>query len=259
MKVTAILGTPRKKGDCFSTIKMIEKSFNKVEETQIEYIFLSNLELGFCKSCHLCYTKGEEYCPNLSVTSELLNKMMESDIVIFASPVYEQHVTALMKNFYDNFAFMFHRPRFFEKKAILVSSTGGSGLKETLDYMKMCAIGWGFQIAGVVGVCGPTLKRDSVYREEVQRKIDSLVEKVCCNKKAASPSLFQIAMFRAMQLKAQKSSEKKNIEYEYWQERGWFHQHYYTEDKMGLFKRIFSIMMSNIMKKIINFRVYMIK
>lgn len=258
MKITAILGSPRKKGDCFSTIEMIEKSFNRIDETHIDYVFLSETGLGFCKSCLMCYSKGEQYCPNKAVTSVLLEKMLESDIVIFASPVYEQHVTALMKNFYDNFSFMFHRPRFFEKKAILVSSTGGSGLKGTLDYMKMCAIGWGFQIAGVVGVCGHTLKADDTYRNDVQKKIDSLVYRIYSNKKAV-PSLYQLAMFRAMQVKAIRSHEKKNVEYEYWKERGWLQKNYYTDEKINVFKKIYSAFIGSIMKKLISSKIIMIK
>lgn len=258
MKITAILGSPRKKGDCFNVIEMIGKSFNRVDETQIEYIYLNDIGLGFCKSCLLCYTKGEQYCPHKEVTTMLLNKMLESDVVVFASPVYEQHVTALMKNFYDNFSFMFHRPRFFDKKAILVSSTGGSGLKETLDYMKMCAIGWGFQIAGTVGVCGATLKTDGSYKEEVQKNIDGLIDGIFKNKETA-PSLYQLAMFRAMQFKALRSAEKKNVEYEYWKERGWLEKRYYTNVKINLFKKVYSRIIGNVMKKLINSRLIIIK
>lgn len=46
MKVTAILGSPRKKGDCFNVIEMLQRSFNRVEETQIDYIYLNDIELG---------------------------------------------------------------------------------------------------------------------------------------------------------------------------------------------------------------------
>nr|WP_314465487.1 hypothetical protein [uncultured Clostridium sp.] len=41
----------------------------------MEYVFLRDFDLGL-----------------------LLEKMMDSNIVIFACPVYEQHVTAFMKN-----------------------------------------------------------------------------------------------------------------------------------------------------------------
>ncbi|MDW2797700.1 flavodoxin family protein [Clostridium boliviensis] len=258
MKVTAILGSPRKKGDCFNVIEMLQKSFNRVEETQIDYIYLNDIELGFCKSCLLCYTKGEQYCPHKEVTTMLLNKMLECDVVIFASPVYEQHVTALMKNFYDNFSFMFHRPRFFHKRAILVSSTGGSGLKETLSYMKMCAIGWGFQIAGTVGVCGATLKTDEAYKQNVQNNINHLVNNLFKNKES-TPTLYQLAMFRAMQSKALGSSKKKDISFEYWKEHGWFEKEYYTNAKISLFKKIYSRFIRKIMKKLITTKLMIIR
>lgn len=252
MKITAIIGSPRKNGDCFKTIKMLESSFNRISETQVDYVFLRDLDLGFCKSCLLCYTKGEQYCPHNQITGLLLEKMSDSDIVIFASPVYEQHVTALMKNFYDNFSFMFHRPRFFGKKAILLSSTGGSGLKETLSYMKMTAIGWGFDIAGVVGVCGASLSTDENYKMNVQSKIDRLVDKIYKDKKQDQPSLYQLAMFRAMQCKAIKAAQKKNVEYNYWLERGWLEKNYYTSRKIGLARQIYSGFLKHVMKKSMN-------
>lgn len=258
MKVTAISGSPRKKGDCFNVIGMLEKSFNRVERMQIEYINLNDLGLGFCKSCLLCYTKGEQYCPQKAVTSMLLTKMLESDVVIFACPVYEQHVTALMKNFYDNFSFMFHRPRFFDKKAILVSSTGGTGLKGTLDYMKMNAMGWGFQIAGMVGVCGDTLKTDSGYREEVQKNLDHMVDGLY-QKKELSPSFYQLALFRAMQSKAFGGAKKKDIAYEYWKERGWLEKRYYTNVKISLIKKAFSGIVGKSMRKMMGGKVLLVK
>lgn len=258
MKITAILGSPRKKGDCFNVIEMIQTSFNRVEETRIEYIYLNDIGLGFCKSCLLCYTKGEQICPHKEVTTMLLNKMQESDVVIFASPVYEQHVTALMKNFYDNLSFMFHRPRFFNKRAILVSSTGGSGLKGTLSYMKMCAIGWGFQIAGTIGVCGTTLKTDETYKEQVQKNINHLVDDLFKSKQTA-PSLYQLAMFRAMQSKALVSAKKKDISFEYWKERGWFEKEYYTNAKISLFKKVYSRFIGKLIKKMINSKLMIIR
>jgi multimeric flavodoxin WrbA len=258
MKVTAILGSPRKKGDCAHVIGMIEKSFNQKEPTQVDFVYLNEIGLGFCKSCLLCYTKGEQFCPHKEVTLMLLDKMLGSDVVIFSSPVYEQHVTALMKNFYDNFSFMFHRPRFFDKKAIIVSSTGGSGLKETLGYMKMCAIGWGFQVAGTVGVCGATLKTDDSYKAQVQNRIDHLVAGIFKNEETA-PSLYQLAMFRAMQFKALHAAQKKTPEYVYWQERGWLDKGYYTDAKISFLKKMYSRMIEQVMKKMISNRVIVVK
>ena len=179
MKITAIIGSPRKNGDCFNTIKMLESSFNRISETQVDYVFLKDLDLGFCKSCLLCYTKGEQYC-------------------------------------------------------------------------QMTAIGWGFDIAGVVGVCGSSLSTDEKYKMDVQSRIDKLVDKICKNKKEGQPSLYQLAMFRAMQCKAIKSAQKKNVEYNYWLERGWLDKNYYTSKKIGLARKIYSEFLKHVMRKMMN-------
>ena len=45
----------------------------------------------------------------------LIEKMMASDGIVFASPNYSFHVSATMKMFLDRLGFVFHRPRFFGK------------------------------------------------------------------------------------------------------------------------------------------------
>lgn len=251
MKVTAVLGSPRKKGDCFHVLQMMEQSFEKAGSVEMEYLYLNDLALGFCKSCLLCYKKGEQYCPHKEITTMLLDKMLASDVVIFACPVYEQQVTALMKNFYDNFSFLFHRPRFFGKKAIIVSSTGGSGLKGTLNYMKMNAIGWGFQIAGEIGVCGNTLKTDRQYQETVQKNIDQITGHLKQSREP-SPSFYQLALFRAMQKKAAAGAGKDDLAYAYWKNHGWFHKMYYTDARIGFFKTMYSRILAHLMKHFIS-------
>jgi multimeric flavodoxin WrbA len=48
--------------------------------------------------------------------------MHAADGVIFATPVYVMNVSALMKTFIDHFSYIYHRPRFFDKKALLLST-----------------------------------------------------------------------------------------------------------------------------------------
>jgi multimeric flavodoxin WrbA len=48
--------------------------------------------------------------------------MMKSDGVVFASPNYSFHVSAIMTTFLDRLGFVFHRPRFFGKTSTSVDS-----------------------------------------------------------------------------------------------------------------------------------------
>lgn len=86
-----------------------------------------------------------------------------------------------------------------------------------------------------------------------------MADKICNNKGADTPFLYQLAMFRAMQFKALKSSGKKNVEYRYWQERGWLQKDYYTNEKINVFKRIYSKILKSVMKRLINARLIISK
>jgi multimeric flavodoxin WrbA len=50
--------------------------------------------------------------------------MMNADGIIFVSPAYANNVTGLMKNFIDRFAYVGHRPNFFNQCPMLVATTG---------------------------------------------------------------------------------------------------------------------------------------
>nr|WP_292376791.1 NAD(P)H-dependent oxidoreductase [Methanosarcina sp. UBA411] len=67
-------------------------------------------------------TEGKDHCPLKDESSVLEQKMHAADGVIFATPVYVMNVSALMKTFIDHFSYIYHRPRFFDKKALLLST-----------------------------------------------------------------------------------------------------------------------------------------
>jgi len=73
-------------------------------------------------------------------------EMLNADGLIFVSPVYAHHVTALMKNFIDRFAYVLHRPCFLDKAALIISTTELTGLEDVLDYLEFAARLWGFHV-----------------------------------------------------------------------------------------------------------------
>ncbi|GLI46784.1 hypothetical protein MBOURGENBZM_15760 [Methanoculleus bourgensis] len=78
--------------------------------------------------------------------------MHNADGVIFATPVYGLAVTGLMKTFIDRFSYIFHRPRFFDKRALLLTTTGLLGEKDVLRYLDTVAGIWGFDVVSRVGI-----------------------------------------------------------------------------------------------------------
>ncbi len=73
--------------------------------------------------------------------------MMASDAVIFASPVYTNHISGIMKDFFDRISYFAHRPAYFGKQAMIMSVAAGFGAENSTDYMKGIASVFGFTIA----------------------------------------------------------------------------------------------------------------
>jgi multimeric flavodoxin WrbA len=88
-------------------------------------VFVSDYRLQLCLGCKQCFVKGEAYCPLKDDDRDvLLQKMEQSDGIVFATPTYAFGVAARMKNLFDRLAFIDHRPRFFGKASIAIVTQG---------------------------------------------------------------------------------------------------------------------------------------
>ena len=62
MKILAILSSPRKK-NTYRAVQAIETLHKQTCDCDYEYLFLHKTDLKGCVGCHLCLTRGEEFCP----------------------------------------------------------------------------------------------------------------------------------------------------------------------------------------------------
>jgi multimeric flavodoxin WrbA len=94
MKVVAIVGSPRKHGNteilASHTLKAIAE-----EGIETELIPLAGKEINPCDACMACEDSGE--CIIEDDFLPVLNKMIEADGIILASPVYFGSCSALLK------------------------------------------------------------------------------------------------------------------------------------------------------------------
>lgn len=107
MKVVAIVGSPRKNGNTEILASHALKSIAE-EGIETELISLSGKEIKPCNSCMACQKNGE--CIIKDDFPPILNKMIERDGIILASPVYFGSCTALLKALMERAGFI-SRPR----------------------------------------------------------------------------------------------------------------------------------------------------
>ena len=101
MKITCFNSSPRK--DKGNTHIICEEFLKGAREAgaDTDYIFLSDKTIHHCKGCFYCWKKGKGKCTIDDDMSNLLEKFINSDIVVMATPLYVDNVSGIMKNFID--------------------------------------------------------------------------------------------------------------------------------------------------------------
>jgi multimeric flavodoxin WrbA len=237
-KILVISGSPRPTGNTYKITKLIEEQVAGMGDVQFEYLILKKLNLKYCQGCLVCMKKGEERCPCRDDSIMLRDKMLAADGIIFISPVYVHTVSALMKNFYDRFAYMCHQPRFRDKAAMFIVTTDLTGGKETLEYMRFPAFTWGFKMCTDVEVVYPGFKNGGNYREKVLNQITQAAKDFYSALISDDRNILfrELMFFNLMKTKVTLHKDFLPEDYHYWQSQGWLSQDFYTNKNIPKFK-----------------------
>jgi len=98
MKVLGIFGSPRRGGN---TDLLLEEALKGAQEegAKVERLYLSDYTITPCKECHGCDNTGS--CVVLDDMQKIYPRLLEADVVIFASPIFFYGVTAWAKALID--------------------------------------------------------------------------------------------------------------------------------------------------------------
>ncbi len=257
MKVLAVQGSPHR-GNTYRRVEAFGEALAGHPNIQFEHIELWKLDLEGCRGCFACFLKGREVCPIEDDGQMLLEKIRESDAVVFASPVYSMSISYLMKTFVDRFAFLFHRPEFFGKYAVGLAVTGGAGLSETLKYISMFSGSWGFEWLGElkfkdppVGVDLPAFRVPEDRTEEVAERLVSALEE----QQPVKPGFGDLMNFHIMRAIYARMADFLPEDHCYWKENGWLDKgrKYFPENsRVGYFKPVIPRLVGFVMGKMID-------
>jgi len=116
---------------------MIDKLLKLDNNIKFDLITAGDVNIQPCKGCWSCMRLGKCPLDKLDDMAFLKEKMLDSDFIIWGSPVYAMQVSGQMKVFLDRLASWYHTFRLAGKPGITVSTTAGAGLDEVHEYLKL--------------------------------------------------------------------------------------------------------------------------
>lgn len=231
MKILIVHGSPRKNG--FSStvaLSLAKKLVERNQNSEINNIYLIDDNIPYCKGCFTCVEKGIEKCPQSEIVLSYRDKLVESDVIILASPVYISHASGLMKVFSDHFASIAcaHRPEpsMFKKIGVVISTATGAGNKSTIKDLEDITLSWGIPVTYKLSYFAKTRLWED-RSEKLDNKIVKDIEKISnkiehtTNKKRIflKPKIW--FSYKISLLFVKKFSNVK-LDYDYWKNNGWF-------------------------------------
>lgn len=97
-KVLILSGSPRKDGNSDILCDQFAKGACDGGHT-VEKIRVAEKNIGYCKACYACKSTGK--CAIDDDMAEILQKMIDADVIVLASPVYFYSIDAQLKTLID--------------------------------------------------------------------------------------------------------------------------------------------------------------
>ena len=241
MKYIVINGSPRKK-NTWKVVKQVMKNL----DSEIEEVHLSKEKILMCNGCSKCIIDGENKCPHFDIINPIVEKLKAADGIIISSPVYAMNVSGILKNLLDHTAYFYHRPEFFTKKAMVIVTTAGAGHNNVAKYLDETLRQWGVnKVYKLAFTCGGKDPLDI-------KKIDKLTlkfKKDTESKKMHSPKIGDIIFYNVWKVMALKE-DGIPADVHFWQNTGLIKYDFSPEVNLGIFKKIFSKLMFNFLKRV---------
>ena len=161
MKIAILNGSPRKE----NTAAMIEAFREGAEEAghEVEVLHVGKMKINGCLACEYCHTKGEGKCIQKDDLEKIMPAYLESDMVVFASPIYYFAPTAQLEAAWQR-VYCIGKPAKTTKAALLLSS--GSGAYDAAIAQYKAFTGYvGIQDMGVCNATGDENKSEAKLAE----------------------------------------------------------------------------------------------
>lgn len=221
IKIFGFIGSPlKKRSNTYTLTKMmIDKLLEKNGDIEYTLLTSGDVNIKSCDGCWSCMTHGPCPLDKKDDMAFLKEKMLESELIIWGSPVYAMHVSGHMKAFLDRLANWYHTLRLAGKPGVTVSTTAGSGLEEVHQYLHLL-----FSVAGIkrihsldtYGTLPGTIVDPESASKSAEKAAYEIYPFINGEKRIKSDKWLEYS-FQAMKDKVMNKGTL-NADYEYWKE-----------------------------------------
>ncbi len=206
LKVLTILGSPHNKKS--NTRALVEDFVDDVAAAGLplehQVISLGRKQVLPCKGCWDC--TNQKPCPvsKKDDLEEIKAAMLACDMLILASPVYTNGVSAQMKAFFDRLFTWCHIFPLLGKYSLSACTTGNDGHKETGYFLEKMLATYGTSSFGTLCSTGAFVSGEFPKREHARTKHAKLarrVAKTVLNNTPLPANRLQRQMFKVMKRK----------------------------------------------------------
>ena len=224
MKILTIMGTQHK-GNTRAITELFLNEF-KDEKNEFDEIVLPNDFHEICYGCANCILKGEDKCPHFSLVNPMIEKIEKADLIIIATPIFGMSCSSALKALLDHLAYIWlvHRPKesMFNKVGLIITSAGGSGVKDTVKLVKNNMFYWGIPTIYNYGVT--TMKMGGNYidyknKDKIKKQVENKSNKIkrsLKNRKVGLKTKFFFKIFGMTQKNGWNKTDSN-----YWKDKGW--------------------------------------
>lgn len=233
MKVFSYIGT--KRGTNSNTYRVVKMLINEMKQfdsnLECEIITSTEYELMQCSECLNCFDKG--YCvkDNVDNFNAIKDKMLNSDVIIFGTPVLGANVSGEMKKLIDRLSYWLHLMPLISKIGVSVVTASSNSLMETNSYLKKIMESFGLFVSASI-LCTVDMPNmiDSPQFQGITLKgyAKEIMDYALKNKKIYS-SKYQELYFKHLKDGYDVPIDSDNAELKYWREKDLFKYKTYNE------------------------------
>ena len=151
MKITILNGSPRKANTAAMAAAFAEGAMAAGHE--VETIQVGRMKINGCLACEYCHGKGEGKCVQKDDMEKVMPAYLESDMIVFASPIYYFDVTAQLSAAIQR-VYAIGKPAKATKTALLLSSASPDPFEGAIATYKAMIGFMGLEDAGIITSAG---------------------------------------------------------------------------------------------------------